>query len=806
MTQLALAWALLMLNAATPEPAHRLTVTGTVMDSQGKPVPDARVLLLWWQREPLARWSQQHCQSDAEGRFTFSDIPGSRSVLVFAYTDEQAAPEPIVVSMKGQQTKTVTVKLKAEAATSLQVRVLGKNDQPVVGASVRLAVSLPDPRTDRPIPIDAPSLPALIADTGDGWYRAPTKVPRAMLYSLFVSADGYATCRMLNQRIPKQDDSGSLAPVRLRPWRTLAGRVVDAQGHPVGNVRVWTHGCAQPKRFTIAPFVVGRTDAKGRFRLEKVHPEACLVFAETKDRRWAGQVVEPGETAIQLTLLPRGASSPGAAGRSTPVLHPVERAAKQRHRWAAQVLRPVAERVEAAKNDRLLRQLLPKLAQYAPEFVLDRLDRVSESWLRVQLLTALGEFDEAWELARSSWNPRDRFLEYRRVFESCRDVQKRRQMLTDALADVRGTIIPAFRVAASGYIAVQLYRMGEREAALNLVNEQRKGAEQLAGGLFADEARYYFAPGLALVDAEAALRMAAAVDERFRADAYMDLATQLADLRPEVSERAWQELATRFGWISACWNAVPVCYKMARVDLERARRIADRLPDLPDVPPEYALAKMAQAYGVMAQAVTESAPATARQLLQLAFERVEAAQRAQRPPQPERGRLWILDGHVFFVAASLVESAVVVDPARSREYFWRALAVHGGPDAPTRGPTPNQRVREQRNLAQIAIFLGLYNQLPELRQRIVEPLFTEAPSRLASSPGWFYWSFLAAMAVNDPERTVAWFGKLFQEAPESQWRAFCSASFLLADLVGSDGMKLVRTVNDKVFSLWVIDR
>ncbi|NOX54855.1 MAG: carboxypeptidase regulatory-like domain-containing protein [Planctomycetes bacterium] len=703
MTHLILAWALL--NAATPEPAHRVVVTGTVVDSREKPVSNAQVLLLWQQDDPRAQWSQQHCQSGAGGRFTFPDIPASRSVLIFAYTDEQAASEPIVVSVKGQRTKTVTVKLKAEAATPLRVRVLGKKDQPVVGASVRLAVSLPDPRTDRAIPIDPPSLSVVLTGNGDGWYRTPTKVPGALLYSLFVSADGYATCRMLNRRIPKQGDSAALEPIRLRPWRTLVGKVVDGQGRPVGDARVWTHGCAEPKRFAIAPFVVGQTDANGCFRLEKVHPEACLVFAKTKDRRWAGQAVEPDEAAIQLTLLPRGAASAG--GDSSPVLRPVQRASKQRHRWAAQVLRPVVERAEAAKNERLLYQLLPKLAQYAPELALDHLDRISESWLRIQVLTALGEFDEAWELARSSWNPRDRFVHYQKVFESCQDAQKRRQMLTDALADVRGTIIPAFRVAASGYIAVQLYRMGEREAALRLVNEQRKGAEQLAGGLFADEARYYFSPGLALVDAEAALRMAASVNERLRARAYMDLAAQLADLRPEVAERAWQELAARFGWISACWNAMPVCHKMARVDLDRARRIADRLQNLPDIPAEYALAKMAQAYGVMAQAVAKSDPATARRLLQVAFERVEAAQRAQRPPQPGKSRLWILNGHVFAVGASLVESAVVVDPARSREYFWRALALHRGPDAPSRGTIPDQQIREQRNLTQIAILLGL---------------------------------------------------------------------------------------------------
>jgi len=61
------------------------------------------------------------------------------------------------------------------------------------------------------------------------------------------------------------------------------------------------------------------------------------------------------------------------------------------------------------------------------------------------------------------------------------------------------------------------------------------------------------------------------------------------------------------------------------------------------------------------------------------------------------------------------------------------------------------------------------------------------------------------MAVNDPQRTSAWFEKLLHDAPESRLRAFCSASSLLADLVGSDGVKLVRTVNDEVFWLWVID-
>jgi len=245
---------------------------------------------------------------------------------------------------------------------------------------------------------------------------------------------------------------------------------------------------------------------------------------------------------------------------------------------------------------------------------------------------------------------------------------------------------------------------------------------------------------------------------------------------------------------------------MAGADLSRARRIADALSDLPDVLPEYALAKTAHAYGVMAQAVAESDPAAARRLLQVAFERLEDARRVQQPADPERGPPWIVTGHIFAVAASLVESAVVVDPSRSREYFWRALAFHPGPDAPTRGPVPDQRDRERRNLAQIAILLGLYDQLPALRRRITESIFANDPSRLAASSGWFPGDVLAVMAVNAPERTVAWFQQHRKDQPPERLRILASSALLLADLLGSDGLTLVRAVNSQAFGNWEIGR
>src|SRR5207247_406203 len=112
--------------------------------------------------------------------------------------------------------------------------------------------------------------------------------------------------------------------------------------------------------------------------------------------------------------------------------------------------------------------------------------------------------------------------------------------------------------------------------------------------------------------------------------------------------------------------AVRVCYRMAKADLARAQRIADGIGS---TDPSRVNSTKAQAYGAMAMALTEKDPAAARALLSRAFDQLASSRHDD----------WYLAQIAFPVAATLLGYSDTVDPERTREYFWRTLALHPGP-------------------------------------------------------------------------------------------------------------------------------
>jgi hypothetical protein len=131
--------------------------------------------------------------------------------------------------------------------------------------------------------------------------------------------------------------------------------------------------------------------------------------------------------------------------------------------------------------------------------------------------------------------------------------------------------------------------------------------------------------------------------------------------------------------------------------------------------------------------------------------------------------------------------------------------LHRGPDAPTLYLVSDQTDRERENLAQIAVLLALYDQLPELRQWITEPFLAD-DARQQQSRSHLSPARLAAMALSDPERTAAWHQELLGDLADSELGRLGNSSLLLAELLGSDGSALARTITDEVFYLWVIDK
>jgi hypothetical protein len=77
--------------------------------------------------------------------------------------------------------------------------------------------------------------------------------------------------KLIGHAVLRSDEKGPLT-IRLEPWGTLTGRLVDEQGKPLADVRVSLHASSLPEP-GLGSLQEFRTDREGRFRVEGLLPE-----------------------------------------------------------------------------------------------------------------------------------------------------------------------------------------------------------------------------------------------------------------------------------------------------------------------------------------------------------------------------------------------------------------------------------------------------------------------------------------------------------------------------------------------------
>ncbi len=457
---------------------------------------------------------------------------------------------------------------------------------------------------------------------------------------------------------------------------------------------------------------------------------------------------------------------------------------------ARRLLDPYAERVlkQGREQDKL--RTLEALARIEPERVLEIIQRKTASNIAffnglIGLQLAIGLMDESPEEALSVLEGMDDatskaigFIRMSRRL-GARDRTKALEVLDRALLNARVAQGPdGIRLLLLGEVAEGFLDLGQADRGRALLREGQDVAKKLPKGGWVAYARGAFAEELVQVDPDAAMALTKDLSDPGEFDRHHgNIAHELAGRDPARSEQVLAMVKDR---TQRDEYTLRVVYRMAPLDLERARRLAGSIGD--DALKGYAL-------GMMALRLAETGKDSARLVLRSAYEVLERSS----PAGQEKSRS-LYD--IALNAAVLLPVAERIDPGLVDEYFWRTLAMRQ-PKPWDTGPTDRTSYTD----VMLAMILARYDRA--IARSLIEPLIPEHGSAQRYFSGRA--ELHVAAAAIDPKWAVA----LVEAMPDDDDLKIQSsknaARLAVANLLGRAGETRFRRIEKSFLYLWVPD-
>ena len=763
-----------------------------VLAPDGRPVDGARVCPMYCQvhaqRTPISGvvyslpiprelLEALSVRTDARGTVELAGLPPDSGSFVRVET-KRFGTQSLMLSIA----KTGPAIARLAPVGGLIGRVKGDNPAAAAGLTIRVESSSNGPNSR----VFAPDGHAEVRIDATGRFEVPALAVGKLRLSLN-PRDGQQ-----DRDLPAGDraiEPGKITEITitlagLNRIRTVDGRVVDRQGQPVAGAVVFQSGDG-PKRTRTT------TDGQGRFQLVGVDEGLAFLFAEKVGFRFHGRRIDETPGAITLTLTRTG-EKPVVALRTRPSRLPHE----EELALARRVLDAHAEKVLKGGNPDETFEVLQGLARVEPERVLAEAEKgkdpaLSDS-LRWQVVQGMAHEDPvaAAEVAETIGVPMVRALAYVTIGDTLgptpEDRARRLALLDQALLHARGEKEADKRLACLGLIADHWLDLGERDKAAKLLREGERTARELPNAAWAGYARGAFAEELAQIDLAAALALIKDLSDPGEFDRHhANIAHELAGKDPAAAERVLAMV--REPWYRG-YGSIRVCYRMAPVDLARARRIAGAI--------EHTLMKP-YALGLMAQALagSEQTRHTAAELLAAAFAELTKAVDAGTDVFNNMESAAV-------TAATLLPVAEAIDPALVPEYLWRSLSFR----RPTPGPGSDRGQGGRLDQASAGLAMRLARYDPDLAHSLLDPIarrMADDPMDLGAVVGR---EVIVALGLIDPKRAVALLEQLPDAAPDTLLHQTRERARLeLAAMFTRPGERRWKYLQGKYFPLWVPD-
>ncbi len=545
--------------------------------------------------------------SDNLGQFLLQGIDPGANVLLEASL-ENARTERPQPAAAGTNTP---VKLVISGANTVALigHVVDSAGKPVAGALVQVR--------SRPLKDDGhPDPNPILLDAGevrtgrDGRFQTPRALERGYGYRAEIQPDDPS---LMPDHTPwlaiKADTRPFFPKLVLRRLRTVHGRAIDSTGKPVAGASVRQAGDGPAWTET-------RTGDDGRFALPGVLAEPAFVFVAKPGYRFQGKAIGADDTAVEVALARNDEPLPEPLATLPP---PLDRAAELA--VLHKVFDGYTQRAikDGTANERY--EVLRVLMELDPAQAIERLgDERLQAWqpdsLRLDLAKRLvrEDYDEARDLIEAIKDTNVRSYAYSEASVALPESERSRKLalLNDSLVAGRAVTDPAERVLRLADIGERLFDLGKTEEAAKVLREGQTIAAKLPTSGTSAWARGKLAEELAPIDIPAALGLLKGVEQERDYGQYLGhIAHELAGRNPAEAERilmmspdAWPNFRDNY--------TQRVCYRMAAVHLERARKLAAGMKDYRN---------RARALGAMAlmRVKARQDQATASRLLDEAF-------------------------------------------------------------------------------------------------------------------------------------------------------------------------------------------
>jgi hypothetical protein len=558
------------------------TLAGTVRDSDQRPVAGASVLAMWNEPHPQLRQAianrEEVIMTAVDGSFAIAGVDPDSPVRVAAWHNGEfgSAIQSVAAADHG---KPLQLEISTEFSIAAAGRVVDAAGRGIPNVAVVVRHRIETPLDDAGAPTGEDLVDGNLMTDANGRYATRKNLPPWGAY-IAVALPGR----------PQETASGWKAAAAKSPLQLpdiiaatrteISGSVVTTDGKAISGADVVL--------LTSDGRSKARTDENGRFTIAAIGGKGPLLIASMEGFFANGVELNKGPDSVTLTLPRESELAAPAAGAK-------EGAADQPPRGlSADERRQLAIRLSethAPTNPQLRARLFSALARIAPDYVRPKLDKwpagdETAAMVRFSLARSLAADrpEEARELLDQISDPIMRLITLVNLEPALNLADDERlQLLAQVVQDGRGLASADFRVIGLGFAGERLLDLGQREQGTALLREGQALAEKLAPAAYSGYARGAFAEELAQIDADAALKLIEPLTDASEFNRHLTnmahelgaidparAAALLDRMRPPDPQR--QPIAS-----NRDLAALRVCYRMVRVDADRATALADSL-------------------------------------------------------------------------------------------------------------------------------------------------------------------------------------------------------------------------------------